>query len=96
MPDSGGYVHSATPHRACGALLSVFLLVILDGWKLLEKLKGAATTTPSSCFGNTLSGTQLQEEIFPLESDILWGASLRNCYRQYFMHQKIQSLENAT
>lgn len=90
MSDGSGCVHSATPHRACGALLSVFLLVIPDGWKLLQKLKGAATTTPSSYFGNTLSGTQLQVEIFPLESDTLWGASLRNCdcYRQYFMHQK--------
>lgn len=90
MSDGSGCVHSATPHRACGALLSGFLLVILDSWKLLEKQKGAATTTLSSHLGSTLSGTQLQVEIFPLGSDILWGASLRNCvcYRQYFMHQK--------
>lgn len=45
MSDGSGCVHSATPHRACGALWSGFLLVILDGWKLLEKQKGAATTT---------------------------------------------------
>lgn len=76
MSDGSGCVHSATPHRACGALLSGFLLVILDAWKLLEKLKGAATTTPSSHFGNTLSDAQLQVEIFPLGSGILWGASL--------------------
>lgn len=96
LSDSSGCVHSATPHRACGALSSVFLLAILDGWKLLEKLKGAATTI-SSYLGNTPSGTQLQVEIFPL--DILWEASLRNrvFYRQYSMHKKkIQSLENAT
>lgn len=39
---SDGSVHSATPHRARGALLSGFLLVILDGWKLLGKLKGCS------------------------------------------------------
>lgn len=86
MSDGSGCVHSATPHRACGALLSGFLLVILDSWKLLEKQKGAATTTLSSHLGSTLSGTQLQVEIFPLGSDILWGASLRNCLLQTVFH----------
>lgn len=56
MSDGSGCVHSATPHRACGVLWSVLLLVILDGWKLLEKLRGAATTTLSSHLGNTGRG----------------------------------------
>lgn len=31
VSEGGGCVHSGTPHRVCGALLSMFLLVIQDG-----------------------------------------------------------------
>lgn len=98
VSEGGGCVHSGTPHRACAALLSVFLLVILDGWKLLEKLKGVATTVPSlGCLGSTLSGAAAGGNL-PLGVRCSLGSFLRNhvCYGQYFMHQKIQWLENAT
>lgn len=98
VSEGGGCVHSGTPHRACAALLSVFLLVILDGWKLLEKLKGVATTMPSlGCLGSTLSGAAAGGNL-PLGVRCSLGSFLRNhvCYRQYFMHQKIQWLENVT
>lgn len=62
------------------------------------RIKGTATTTLHSAVLGAPWLVQLQVEIFPSGSDVLWGALLRNCvcYRQNFMHQKIQWLENAT
>lgn len=73
----GGCLHSASLHRACGALLPVLLLVILAGLKLPQKLQDTATITPSlGRLGNTLSGKAAGGNL-PLEVSCSLGSFVK-------------------